>query len=302
VSAVQVPQGRIALLVALLLFACASPPPPEPAPELPPTLRPSAIQPPKSPPSLLFPAEGPEADWLLRSPAGDCFRNREARQHLYALQRAIFERWELPAGLEPDETVALRIRIAESGELLEAELLADAPTPLGASALDAVRGSAPFGPLSGDARCLSAMPLVGYFRNPARAALASPGAADRSETPPQHPLLFPEDSASRQARDCFRSREAREYLDAMRRAIDARWDLPAGLKPGRAVEMRIRVAESGELLEAALVGDPQDPLGAAALDAVRRSAPFGAMLEGARCLSGRPLEASFHDPPVAALP
>jgi hypothetical protein len=103
---------------------------------------------------------------LVHPQPGECLAKVEAREYFYEVKRAIFKQWELPAGSAPDQTVDLRLRIAESGELLEAALAAGADSQLAASALEAVRRAAPFPRMSSEARCLDGIEVMASFRNP----------------------------------------------------------------------------------------------------------------------------------------
>jgi hypothetical protein len=103
---------------------------------------------------------------LVHPQPGECLAKVEAREYFYEVKRAIFQQWELPAGVAPDQTVNLRLRIAESGELLDATLAAGADSRLAASALEAVRRAAPFPRMSSEARCLDGTEVDASFRNP----------------------------------------------------------------------------------------------------------------------------------------
>jgi len=152
-------------LVGLFVLGCAAPPPPEPEPEPPPTLRPSAVQPPQPKTSFLFlDDDAPSREEQQRT--SECFENPEAQAYFSSVRDAICASWQLPAGMEADQTVAVRIRIGASGELLEASLSRASQTPFGAAALDATRRAAPFGPMPPGAHCISELPLRTYFRNP----------------------------------------------------------------------------------------------------------------------------------------
>ena len=143
-------------------------------------MRPSAIQPPQPGTSAIFLLQGleePDAAELRRS--RECLANAEARAYFDAVRDAIFATWELPADLAPDQTAALRFRLGESGELLAATLAPQSRGPLGASALDAIQRSAPFGPMSPAARCLVDLPLDAYFRNPAHPDRSQESAVER---------------------------------------------------------------------------------------------------------------------------
>ena len=90
----------------------------------------------------------------LVEPQPECLARVEAQDYLHQVRLAIARQWQLPLDSARDQTVVLRLRIAESGRLLEVTASAGAESPIAASALEAVNRAAPFPPMSSDARCL----------------------------------------------------------------------------------------------------------------------------------------------------
>jgi hypothetical protein len=122
----------------------------------PPSLQPGSFDP------------GPMHDRATARLVEECLEKVEARRYFDEVKHSIFWHWDLPAGLAPGQTVDILIRIAESGDLLEATLAAAEESALAASALEAVRRAAPFPPMPSEARCLAGIALDGRFGNPTR--------------------------------------------------------------------------------------------------------------------------------------
>lgn len=96
----------------------------------------------------------------------ECFQKPEVNRYLAAVQQKTLDRWILPPGVDPDETVTLRFRIDSAGSATKVSLVDASSNALGASAVDALRSAAPFPPIPDDAGCLARVPIVATFSNP----------------------------------------------------------------------------------------------------------------------------------------
>jgi len=95
--------------------------------------------------------------------------NREAVRYFYDVESRIFDQWELPADVEPDNSVKVRFILAESGHVSSAEVVQSSDPALNESVLAAIHRAEPFPEMSHQAKCLDGQPLFGTFRNPTAA-------------------------------------------------------------------------------------------------------------------------------------
>ena len=96
----------------------------------------------------------------------ECLQKPEVNRYLEAVQQKTLDRWILPPGVNPDQTVTLRFRIDTAGSATKVSLVDASSNALGASAVDALRSAAPFPPIPDDAGCLARVPIVATFTNP----------------------------------------------------------------------------------------------------------------------------------------
>jgi hypothetical protein len=89
---------------------------------------------------------------------------------------------------------------------------------------------------------------------------------------------------------CLASPAVRAYLDALRRAVLARWQALEMPSDGSAhAQFRLVLAASGEVESLSLAAEHPAGVGAHMLDAVSDAQPFGEMPPEATCLAGQAL-------------
>jgi TonB family protein len=97
---------------------------------------------------------------------GDCYKLPEVQQYLDQVRVRTLARWQLPAGVPPNEEVALLFQIDPAGSATRVEVVNARSRQLGQSAIDALRSASPFPAMSGKVRCLARLPISATFRNP----------------------------------------------------------------------------------------------------------------------------------------
>jgi len=97
---------------------------------------------------------------------GDCYKLPEVRQYLDAVRVRTLARWQLPAKVPPNQSVALKFKIDPAGSATRVEVVDAANRALGQSAVDALRSASPFPAMAGRVRCLAREPITATFRNP----------------------------------------------------------------------------------------------------------------------------------------
>lgn len=85
--------------------------------------------------------------------ATDCLKRPEVTSYIKNLQQRIYSRWNLPYGVK-DVRVVLRFAIDVAGSASSIQLV-KGDNAIGASAIDAMRSSSPFPPMSDRVRCLA---------------------------------------------------------------------------------------------------------------------------------------------------
>jgi hypothetical protein len=95
-----------------------------------------------------------------------CFKRPEVQTYMSSVHERMLERWKLPPGIPPDQSVTLKFRLDVAGSASQVELMRATDNALGSSAVDALKAASPFPPLPEQARCLSQVGLIGTFRNP----------------------------------------------------------------------------------------------------------------------------------------
>lgn len=96
----------------------------------------------------------------------ECRARAAAQRYLSRVQQLTIDRWILPPGVAPGQSVKLRFQIDTAGSALSVSVVQSSDNALGASAVDALRAAAPFPPMPDEARCLSRVPVIGTFQNP----------------------------------------------------------------------------------------------------------------------------------------
>ncbi len=96
----------------------------------------------------------------------DCTARSATLRYLDRVKTMTYDRWKLPPGVEPGQSVKLRFQIDTAGSALSVSVVQSSNNALGASAVDALRAAAPFPPMPEEARCLSRLPVIGTFTNP----------------------------------------------------------------------------------------------------------------------------------------
>ena len=97
---------------------------------------------------------------------GNCYKLPEVIAYLDGVKVRTLARWQLPPGVPPNQSVALRFKIDPAGSATRVELVEAANQALGRSAVDALRSASPFPAMAGRTRCLSREPITATFRNP----------------------------------------------------------------------------------------------------------------------------------------
>jgi hypothetical protein len=85
--------------------------------------------------------------------ASDCLTRPEVSSYIQDLQQRIYARWSLPYGVK-DVRVILRFAIDVAGSASSIQLVGG-DNAIGASAIDAMRASSPFPPMTDRVRCLA---------------------------------------------------------------------------------------------------------------------------------------------------
>lgn len=98
--------------------------------------------------------------------ARECYGKPQVMRYLTAVQQKTLDRWNLPPGVDSDQTVTLRFQLDTTGSATNVSLVDASSNALGASAVDALRAAAPFPPLPDGARCLARVPITATFTNP----------------------------------------------------------------------------------------------------------------------------------------
>ena len=95
--------------------------------------------------------------------------------------------------------------------------------------------------------------------------------------------------------DCMNLPAVRLYLEDVRKAVVAKWEVPEGGAGHRSM-LRIMLDGSGRILNSSVVGAPRDPANVAALRALDAAAPFGPIPEAASCLDHGNITVTFVAP------
>lgn len=96
-----------------------------------------------------------------------CMQLPEVQDYLAVIKNRTLQRWVLPPGVDAGRRVTLRFRVDVAGSASDVAVVRAEDNSLGASAVDALRSASPFPPMPDDVRCLSQVPIVGTFSNPA---------------------------------------------------------------------------------------------------------------------------------------
>ncbi|MCH2173050.1 TonB family protein [Myxococcota bacterium] len=94
---------------------------------------------------------------------------------------------------------------------------------------------------------------------------------------------------------CTQRPEVVAYITTVRDRTLERWSLPPGLINSE-VLLRFKIDAAGSASDVELVRAGDNALGASAIDAMRAASPFPPLPQRARCLSGRPILATFSNP------
>jgi len=95
--------------------------------------------------------------------------------------------------------------------------------------------------------------------------------------------------------DCMNLPAVRLYLEDVRKAVVAKWEVPEGSAGHRSM-LRIMLDGNGRILNSSVVGAPRDPANVAALRALDAAAPFGPIPEAASCLDHGNITVTFVAP------
>jgi hypothetical protein len=104
-------------------------------------------------------------DPALPPKAKECFSRDAAESYARSIHQRVVDNWHIPRESRANQKVTVRIRIAESGDLV-GMVPATSQDRFAESVLRAVRESDPFPRMEGDAKCLSEQTLVVTFSNP----------------------------------------------------------------------------------------------------------------------------------------
>jgi hypothetical protein len=109
-----------------------------------------------------FSGPGGTGTGLLPDGTGaDCAKRPEVQEYLDVLYKRIYERWNLPYGIE-NKRVTLRFEIDVAGSTSSIQFV-KGDNAIGASAVDAMRASSPFPPMSDRVRCLANRHVTATF-------------------------------------------------------------------------------------------------------------------------------------------
>jgi hypothetical protein len=90
----------------------------------------------------------------------DCLQRPEVLAYMDELKRRMYARWVVPADVTGNRQIQLRIKLEAGGSLLSVENVKQSDELLGSSAMEALRASSPFPPMSGPTRCLAQRHLL----------------------------------------------------------------------------------------------------------------------------------------------
>lgn len=118
------------------------------------------------------------------------------------------------------------------------------------------------------------------------------GALACAKSPPPAPAA---DAKAGRDPDCMNLPAVRLYLEDVRKATIAKWEVPEGSAGHRSM-LRIMLDGNGRILNSSVVGAPRDPANVAALRALDAAAPFGPIPEAASCLDHGNITVTFVAP------
>ena len=90
----------------------------------------------------------------------DCLQRPEVTAYMEAMRKRVYARWVVPADASGSRKIQLRIKLEAGGSLLSVENVQGTDEILGNSAMEALRASSPFPPMTGPVRCLSQQRLM----------------------------------------------------------------------------------------------------------------------------------------------
>jgi len=118
------------------------------------------------------------------------------------------------------------------------------------------------------------------------------GALACAKSPPPAPAA---DAKAGREPDCMTLPAVRLYLEDVRKAVIAKWEVPEGSAGHRSM-LRLVLDGNGRILNSSIVGAPRDPANVAALRALDAAAPFGPVPEAASCLDHGNITVTFVAP------
>lgn len=105
----------------------------------------------------------------------------------------------------------------------------------------------------------------------------------------------PPDARTGREPDCMTLPAVRLYLESVRKAVSAKWELPEG-SAGHRTMLRVMLDGNGGILSSSIVGAPRDRVNQAVLHALNDAAPFGPIPDEARCLDHGNITVTFVVP------
>ena len=104
-----------------------------------------------------------------------------------------------------------------------------------------------------------------------------------------------------EVQSCFNQAAVRAYFQDIHGRVMKRWAIPRGTPPDHRVDVRFRIAPSGELLFAKVTSSTSEKLAASVLRAVNDAVPFPGVPDEAICITNYDLIAHFWNPESSQL-
>ena len=104
----------------------------------------------------------PDADLTER-----CFAVPQAHEYLENAKQRVLDTWRLPRGIASDQKVTLTFRLRSDGSVQCLLLAPGSEKRLSRSVLSALQRVTPFAPPPPEAVCLTELPIIATFSNPA---------------------------------------------------------------------------------------------------------------------------------------
>ncbi len=101
---------------------------------------------------------------------------------------------------------------------------------------------------------------------------------------------------SQEVQSCLNQDAVRAYFEDIHGRVMKQWVIPRGMQADHRVDVRFRIAPSGELLFAKVSSSTSEKLEESVLRAVNDVAPFPRVPDEATCITNYNLSAGFSNP------